>query len=769
MTPPDAFSRYLELLERKAPRPLSIDDMVRALAIDDYDRRTLKKALEEQVSQKRLRRIGKTRYQWLRDVDRPTPKTTGSSSLHQPRRTKQRGSSQRIEGRFIRTRSGFSFVEPLTRRGEQFSRDILIPLGLEKGALHGDRVEVEITRRDPRTRRWVGQVVAVTVAVHSEIVGTLASDRRGWVLLPENSLLPPIRLLGSTRPEPAQEGLVARVRLTRAGSEHQEPGGELDAVLGAVDDPEVQFIIITTEYGLRVDFPDEVVAEAKRFPADPAEPTDYERRDDLRHLHFVTIDGETARDFDDAVCLESLPTGGSRLWVAIADVAHYISPGSALDLEALRRGNSVYFPDRAIPMLPHELSAGLCSLMPQRDRLVQYAEMEYDPSGRRRSARFGRGVIRSRARLTYTEVAAHLAAATSESSAEEMWRAQLNPMAALMRQLLTHRVGDGALDLDLPEAVVELSPEGRCIGIGVVDRNDAHRLIEEFMLEANRAVATRLRDKGYALPYRVHEPPDPDDIDTLNGFLHAFGFAVEHEQVVRPADVQRLLRQLARHPLSRVLSRHILRALAKAKYSTSNAGHFGLAFPIYCHFTSPIRRYPDLLVHRQLTRLLHGEAAEEEETAVIEAACVQSSQCERQAMEAERAMTDLKKCEFMQGHLQEPHEGTIVSVTKFGFFVELDAYPVEGLVRVADLPDAYTFIEAEQMLKGSRKRNRFRVGGRVRVKPIEVSLRTRQITLGLIEDENAAEVPIRPEHRRGKPPKRVGKLRRGKNKKEKQR
>jgi ribonuclease R len=753
-------SPFLQLLEQRAPRPLSIQDLVRLLDLAHYDRKQIRAALDAAVANRTLRRIGKTRYQWIRDVDRPpsSPRAT---------RTPKTGShrARTIEGTYTRVRAGYGFVEVTGRPAEHFARDILIPAGMEGGALHGDRVAVEVVRRDVRVRRVVGRIASVVERVHERIIGTLEYSRHGWRLIPESELLPPVEIFGDPLPQREDAGLVALVQITRVPTPRLAMGGTLVQVLGAADDPEVQFLSLVNEYGLRVDFPADVLAEAERLPPDPS-PDDFAGREDLRALPFVTIDGETARDFDDAVCLETAPGKGYHLWVAIADVSHYVRPNSALDTEAARRGTSVYFSDRAIPMLPPQLSNQLCSLNPQRDRLVLVAEMGFDQAGHRHSARFYRAVISSRARLTYTKVAAVL----SETDTPEIhaWRTELGalvPQLRLMRELMgtlyRNRVHAGSLDLDLPEALVDLSDEGRSIGVRLSHRNDAHRLIEEFMLEANRAVASFLADEQLPFPYRIHEPPDPDDIDELNQFLGPFGFHVEYDGKVRPPDVQRLLDRLQGHPLARVLTRQVLRSLTQAQYRTANAGHFGLAFPIYCHFTSPIRRYPDLLVHRQLGRLFDREAeAARSEADAIEAASVQSSQRERGAMEAERAMLDLKKAEFMLDHLLEPEPGTIVSVTNFGFFVELDAYPIEGLVRLDDLgDDRYSFIEAERALKGLRKGQRFRLGDRVRVEATDINLRRRQINFALLErlgsvtKSTSQRPPKRTKHTRNTRPK----------------
>ncbi len=730
--PSDAL---LALLERRAPRPLSIVEIARLLDLQHYDRKAIKAALEALVVNHQLRRIGKTRYQWLREVHRPFA-ATHAAGTRKGRRTSRRPA---VEGHYSRVRAGYGFVEVLGRAAERFPRDILIPAGMEGAALHGDRVAVEIVRRDLRARRFVGRITAVTGSVHEQIIGTLERGRGGWFLVPENALLPPVEVIGATVPRGEDAGRVALLRLTRLPTPTRSPAGEIAEILGAADDPEVQFLCIALEHGLRTEFPPEVHVEAKRLPGNPSS-ADCAGREDFRHLPFVTIDGETARDFDDAVCLQTLSGGGLRLCVAIADVTHYVREGSAIDAEAARRGTSVYFPDRAIPMLPPQLSNQLCSLNPGCERLVLVAELAYDHRSHRQDARFYRAVIKSRARLTYTKVAAVLSEADTPDI--RAWRAELAPlipqlraMLALMRVLYNNRVAAGSLDLDLPEALVDLSEEGRSIGVRLLERNDAHRLIEEFMLEANRAVATFLRDQRIPLPYRIHEPPDADSIDDLNEFLQAFGFSVRYEGRGEPGDVQLLLDQLQEHRLARVLSRQVLRSLKQAHYSTINIGHFGLAFPIYCHFTSPIRRYPDLLVHRQLGRLFDGDSdAARSAAEALEAASVQNSQCEREAMEAERAMLDLKKAEFMLSHLLEPLPGTIVSVVSFGFFVELDAFPVEGLVRVDALSgDRYYLIEAERALKGMRTRQRFRLGDRVLVEATNVSLRRREVDFALLK------------------------------------
>lgn len=727
----------LAVLERASPRSLTVKEIADRLGLEHYDRRAMSSALNAKAEERRLQQVGKTRWRFAHEVVEK-----------RARPLRKRGSPSEIVGRFTRTRSGHCFVEPRSGGIEVLSGDILIPRGRQGDALHGDRVRVQLLRRDHRTGRASGRVVAVVERAHTEILGRLElvagarwrSIPSGWRLLPFSELLPPIEVVGVEPPRRDQDGRTALVRLTRGPVGGSPWRGEVVRLLGDLDDPEVQFLSVALEHGLRVEFPAAVTAEAARLPRDPRA-SDVRGREDLRSLPFVTIDGETARDFDDAICLEDAPSGGFRLRVAIADVSHYVQPGSALDAEAALRGTSVYFPDRAIPMLPERLSNELCSLNPGRDRAVVVADMDYDQQGQRLAARLCRAVIRSQARLTYTEVAAILGKTDLDRLEERKKELAgllpgLERMRDLMRLLYRRRVEAGSLDLDLPEAAVELSEEGRAVGVRYTERNDAHRMIEEFMLEANQAVAAELAEAKIPIPYRIHEPPEASDIYELNAFLHAAGAHIDTRSQITPVAVGNALRALRGHPLERVLSRQILRALKQARYDTENVGHFGLAFSLYCHFTSPIRRYPDLLVHRQLLQWLDGKGETARAAAPeIVAASEESSRREREAMEAERAMVDLKKAEFMLGHMLEPEAATVVSVAGFGFFAELDAYPVEGLVRIEDLPGEWRFDDRSRSLYGVRSGRRLELGDRVVVEATEVSLARRQVTFGLLEIE----------------------------------
>lgn len=737
-----SLDEMLLVLERAAPRSLTVKEIAERLGMDRYDRREMRAVLDRQADARRLHRVGKTRYRFAREVvekrARPVRKGRGPGE---------------VVGRYTRVRAGYGFVEV---EGATGTSDVMVPRGREGDALHGDRVRVQVLRRDHRSGKTSGRVVAVVERAHTEILGRLQlvagvrwrSIPTGWRLLPFSEVLPAIEVVGDPSPRKEHDGRTALVRLTRAPVGASPWRGEVVRLLGELDDPEVQFLHVALEHGLRIEFPRAARAEASRLPTDPR-PADLEGREDLRALPFVTIDGETARDFDDAVCWQPGADGGGVLHVAIADVSHYVEPGSALDAEAALRGTSVYFPDRAVPMLPERLSNELCSLRPDRDRAVVVAEMSYDSAGHRRGARLYRAALRSRRRLTYTEVAA----AFSDQEGDERARARtalgeflpsLEGMRRLMRQLYARRLAAGALDLDLPEPVIELSESGRAVGVRHAPRNDAHRLIEEFMLEANRAVADTLTEAKVPLPYRIHEAPDVSAIYELNRFLHTAGVHVDTRSDITPSSIATALEELRGHALERVLSRQVLRALKQARYDAENAGHFGLAFSLYCHFTSPIRRYPDLVVHRQLTDWIEGRAARARQAShEVAVAAEESSRREREAMEAERAMVDLKKAEFMQNRMHSPEKATVVSIASFGFFAELDAYPVEGLVRIEDLPGEWRFDDRSQVLYGVRSGRRLELGDRVVVEAVEVSIARRQITLQVLEMESAP---------RGRPP-----------------
>jgi ribonuclease R len=520
--------------------------------------------------------------------------------------------------------------------------------------------------------------------------------------------------------------------LTRWPTETAEAEARVVTVLGPATDPRVETLAVVHAHGLPLDFPPAVAAAARRVP--PAVPAAAAAgRLDLRSLPIVTIDGENARDFDDAVLVEP-KSDGFLLTVAVADVAHYVPAGSPLDEEARARGTSVYFPDRVIPMLPEELSNGICSLRPGEDRLAKAVRIAFDRRGQAREASLHHAVIRSAARLTYTEVRQALA------DRDPAVRARLGPLVeplehaeALARLLAARRHTRGALDFDLPEAEIVLDLRGRPEQIVRAERSIAHRLIEELMLAANEAVSRELTRRKLPLLHRVHEAPASDAVAELARFVEGFGLRLRlQEGRATPKAFQTVLAQVAGKPEERLVNTVVLRTLQQARYAATPLGHFGLATDQYTHFTSPIRRYPDLVVHRIVDVALGGGGRVPTDVVAI---ADEASRRERVAMEAEREIVQLKKIQFMQDKVGAIYDGFVSGVTGFGFFVELREVFVDGLVHVSTLgDDFYEHLERQHVLRGRRSRREFRVGDPVRVTVAGVSIERRRIDFTLADE-----------------------------------
>ncbi|HWH80490.1 MAG TPA: ribonuclease R, partial [Candidatus Binatus sp.] len=509
-------------------------------------------------------------------------------------------------------------------------------------------------------------------------------------------------------------------------------------VMGGPDDPEVQAQSIIFRYGLSASFPPEVHREATVCPYAIHE-NEIAQREDLRELPIVTIDGENARDFDDAVYVRKL-AGGYELIVSIADVAYYVRPDTALDQEAYARATSVYFPDRAIPMLPEALSNGICSLNPNEDRLTKSAAIEFNRKGEVVRSRFFNSVIRSHERMTYTNVRRILV--DHDAECLERYRTLVDEfklMEELALLIFNNRKARGNLDFDLPEAEIILDLQGMPENIVRAERNIAHRIIEEFMIAANEAVARHLTEKELPTLYRVHQGPDQDALEALAPFLLSLGYRLpQKKEPVAPLDIQRLLESARGKPEERVVNRVLLRSMKQAVYQPENIGHFGLASTCYTHFTSPIRRYPDLIVHRMLDRALRNEKLKanqrEDLLRALQESGKHTSERERHAMDAEREMVSLKKAQFMMTKMGEEFPGFVNSLANFGFFVELDDYFIEGLVKFATLTDDdYDYYEKEYVIKGRRHGKKFRLGDNVRVKVARINAFRSEIDFELID------------------------------------
>jgi ribonuclease R len=525
----------------------------------------------------------------------------------------------------------------------------------------------------------------------------------------------------------------------RAKRGRREPAtvwGRVRQRLGRPGDPDADVAAVAWRRRLPVDFPPEALAQADALPAVP-EAREIERRVDLRERDFFTIDPASARDHDDAVCVEALPTGGWQLWVAIADVAHYVAPDTPIDAEALRRGNSVYFIDRALPMLPERLASGLCSLRPGEDRLVMVAELAVEPSGRVGRRSLYPGVIRSRARLAYEDVAAFV----EGKGTDHPQAAALRELGRATATLARRRRAEGSIDFELPEAEIRPGPDGRALDIQRAARTRAHRAIEEAMLAANRAVAELLVEADVPAVHRVHEPPAAPDAESLEGLLRGLGLL---ESPLRgelsSRDVARALQRAAGRPIERFVHLAALRAMRQARYAAESRGHFALAFRDYLHFTSPIRRYADLVVHRVVKTLLSGEDVHLTRGHAMRIA-VRVSFRERQALEAEREVADLARCAFMTRYVGDEVPGTITGVAPHGLYVTLDPWFVEGLVHVSTLPEFVVPDDLGAALVAERSGRRYSLGDRLLVRVAKVDQIRARIDFEILRVLEQVELP----------------------------
>jgi ribonuclease R len=643
-----------------------------------------------------------------------------------------------------------------------------------RAVLHRDRVKARIVRYD-RKGRPEGRVTEIIERSPHPIIGRLLQEGGVWLVAPEDKrygqdVLIPKHAIGAAR-----VGQVVVVELTEPPALFGQPVGRVREVLGEIDDPGMEIEIAVRKYGVAHEFSDEALALARSLP-DKVRPIDKRDRVDLTDVPLVTIDGEDARDFDDAVYCEPSRVGrgkGWRLLVAIADVSHYVETGSAIDIDAYDRATSVYFPRRVIPMLPEKLSNGLCSLNPAVDRLCMVCDMLINPKGQVHAYQFYPAVMHSHARLTYTEVAAVLA---NTRGPQAQQRKSLLPHLMSLHDvygaLLQARRERGAVDFETTETQIVCDDAGRIEKIIPRTRNDAHRLIEEAMLAANVCAADFIAHAGHAGLYRVHEGPTPEKREILRGYLKAMGVSPGLGDSPQPGDFQRIAEATKDRPDAQQVHAMLLRSMQQAIYTPINSGHFGLAFEAYTHFTSPIRRYPDLLVHRVIKAILSqvryqlpalptpGEAqaklakrlaersaasprpdrgVSSAEQRAWEAAGLHCSANERRADEASRDVEAWLKCKYMREHLGEEFAGIVSAATGFGIFVTLDAMYVEGLVHITELGGEYfRFDEARQELRGERTGIRYAIGTRVRVQVSRVDLDGRRIDFRLVDEGQEA-------------------------------
>jgi ribonuclease R len=660
-------------------------------------------------------------------------------------------SMELIRGRVVGHPDGFGFLIP-----EDGGEDLFLPARNLRAVLHGDRVLARVTGVDARGRKE-GAVVEVLERAHTTVVGRMVRVGAQGFVAPHDRRISQDVLVPGGEDMQASEGQIVVAEITAQPTARTGPVGRVIEVLGEHMAPGMEIEIAIRAHDIPHVWPERVEREAAAFA--PQVPEEAKRgRVDLRAVPLVTIDGEDARDFDDAVYCE--PQGkGYRVIVAIADVSHYVHPGTALDEEAARRGNSVYFPRNVIPMLPEMLSNGLCSINPQVDRLCLACEMDIAPRGKIVKFRFVEGVMRSAARLTYTQVAAWLAGSETPHGEQAKLLPPLQNLYKVFGVLHDARQARGAVDFEIPETRIVFDERRKIRKIVPQQRNDAHRLIEECMLAANVCAAEYLKEHKVPVPYRIHEGPTPDKLAELREFLFELGLSLGGGDSPSAKDYGRLIAAVQKRPDARLIQTVLLRSLSQAMYSPDNIGHFALGYENYTHFTSPIRRYPDLVVHRAIRHLLRGErpAVSLEEMRGIGTHC---SMTERRADEATREVVRWLKVEYMQDRVGEEFDGIISGVTGFGLFVELCEVYVDGLVHITSLGnDYFHFDPVGHRLVGERTRRMFRLGDPVRVRVARTDLDEAKIDFDLVSGGASARgKEIRGEQER-KPPAR--KVRRG--------
>ena len=622
-----------------------------------------------------------------------------------------RGQAERLRGVFQANARGFGFVSC-----ENGGDDVFISEENLCGAFHGDEVEFIITSA-PSGRRREGKIVKILSHGVSRVVGLYEKSRDFGFVRPDNQRYLKDIYIPAGKEMNAMTGHKVVVELTSYGGEHMKPEGRVVEIIGHVNDPGTDILSIVMDMGIKTEFPEKVLNQAVRV-GKPVSEADCAGRLDLRGWQMVTIDGEDAKDLDDAVSL-TVEEGNYRLGVHIADVANYVQENSALDREAFERGTSVYLADRVIPMLPHKLSNGICSLNAGEDRLALSCIMTLGPSGEMLDHEIAETVIRVDRRMSYNGVTKILEGDPDALKENEEFVPMILRMRELSEIIREKRGKRGSIDFDFPETKILLDEKGKPVDIRPYERNAATKIIEDFMLMANETVAEEYFWRDVPFLYRTHEVPDEEKIRQLSTFINNFGYHIHVRNEVRPKEIQKLLAKVEGTPEEALISRLALRSMKRARYTTENTGHFGLAAKYYTHFTSPIRRYPDLQIHRIIKENLRGRL-NEDRTAhyaeILPKAAAQCSDRERRADEAEREVVKMKKAEYMRERFGEEFEGVISGVTRWGMYVELEN-TVEGLVHVADMwDDHYEFVEQSYELVGEHTGKTYKLGQTVGVR-----------------------------------------------------
>jgi len=634
-------------------------------------------------------------------------------------------------GEFIGHQKGFGFV----RLDEGADSDIFIPASSVNGSMHKDKVLVRITSPAEMGRRAEGEVVKILEKSTGNIVGTYQQGKGFGFVVCDDRKIEDI-FVPKEKSKGAVTGSKVVVKVTKVRENGRSPEGVITEIIGHIDDPGVDILSIIKQFDLPVEFPDDVYEQIENIGLDVKE-EELQGREDFRNIVTVTIDGDDSKDFDDAVSLEIMPNGNYKLGVHIADVTHYVTEGSPLDEEALERGTSVYLVDRVIPMIPHKLSNGICSLNPDEDRLTLSCVMEINPNGDVVDHEICKSVIHSHCRMTYSKVNKVIEFQDAQQCEEyKDFVPMLMHMNELRIILNNKRRKRGSVNFDFPETKIVLDENGKVIDIKPYERNLATNLIEEFMLVCNETVAEDYYWQSAPFVYRNHESPDEEKIESLKLMIKSFGYYIKGQNEIHPKEIQQLIDRISGKPEEHVISRLVLRSMKQAKYQSENYGHFGLAAQYYCHFTSPIRRYPDLQIHRIIKECIDGGMKDERRKRYAKKLPAVANRCsirERLADDAERETDKLKMVQYMSEHIGEEFEGIISGVTSWGIYVELPS-TVEGMVSINNMDDDYyTYEEKKLLYYGERSGRVYKMGDIVNVQVIKTDVQLRTIDFVFVD------------------------------------
>ncbi len=642
-----------------------------------------------------------------------------------------------LKGTFVSHQRGFGFVITDEERP-----DIFIPASNVNTAMHNDRVLVKILKDENHGKKCEGDIVRILERKNKRIVGVYEDSRNFGFVVPDDKKVCQDIFISKSNKNGATGGQIVIVEITVWPEKRRNPEGKVLEILGNKGDRGIDILTIIKKHNLPEEFPREVESFAERISEEFTQ-EEIERRKDLRDLKMVTIDGEDAKDLDDAVSIEKLPNGNYKLGVHIADVSHYVRESNPLDKEAFNRGTSVYLIDRVIPMLPRKLSNGVCSLNPKVDRLALSCFMEINDKGKVLDHEVAESIIKTNERMTYTDVTKILRDKDEELIEKYKYlHEDFLHMEELYKILNKKRSQRGAIDFDFEECKIILDEKGKPIDIKPYERAVANRIIEEFMLVCNETIAEHFFWLNVPFVYRIHEDPDEEKLMQFSEFIHNLGYHVRFGEEIHPRTLQSVLEKVKGKKEETVVSTLLLRSMMKAKYSQECIGHFGLAAKYYCHFTSPIRRYPDLVIHRIIKEIINGGIEGKREKrlkAFVVEASKQSSDTERIATEAEREVDDLKKAEYMADRIGEEFEGIVSSVTNFGMFVELPN-TIEGLVHISELhDDYYIYDERHLCLIGERSKNIYRLGDIIKVVCSKVDIDAHEIYFQVVKEEELPE------------------------------